>query len=66
MQADSTLLSRTRHYPIFLKSIATVIHLLGKQGFAFRGHSESICKYENKAENDNEKDNVSGNKQIAQ
>ena len=62
MQADSTLLSRMKNYPIVLKSIATVIYLLGKQGFAFRGQRESIYRYEKKAENDKEEDNVSGNK----
>ena len=62
--ADSALLSRTRNYPIFLKSIATVIHLLGEQEFAFCGLCENICEYECKAENDKQEDNVSGNKHV--
>ena len=40
-------------FPIILKTVARVIHLLGKQGLGFSGHRESIYGYENMAEVEN-------------
>lgn len=46
VKLDSITAERYRKYPIILNILARVVHLLGKQGLAFRGHREVILSKE--------------------
>ena len=48
---DSVISEIRKKYPIILQAIAPVIHLLGKQGLALRGHREDLSGISSNSEN---------------
>ena len=51
MQNDFVISESCKKYPIILQALARVIHLLGKQALALRGHWEDISNISSNSEN---------------